>query len=275
MSDEFHSLTEAFAELERRADAAGSEGFAVPPVRRRARIALVAASVVGVAALAVGSTEMLGGSDDSSHAPGAGAQPNSTTTPTQPASSQAAPSTSAPSTSAPSTSAPPIAGSSISIPSTSAPPSSGAGAFHVPRTAHELAHRFRVVLDGSATFSLIDAGVHGAFITGTITTKSGVTGGFDLQIFQNEPGGKATCEDPGLAICTVRRLDDGSSLATGHEPLDSNGVTYQADLVRPDGIDLHMHVSNERDPKGGGDVLAAYPPLSIDDMVAIFTSNRW
>jgi hypothetical protein len=272
MSDEFHSLTEAFAELERRADAAGSEMFAVPPVRRRARTVLVAASVVGVAALAVGSTVLLGGSDESSHAPAAGARPSSATPPTQRAPSQAAPSTSAPSTAAPS-----IAGSSISIPSTSAPSTSGAGGFKVPRTAHELADRFRVVLDGNATFSLTDAGVHGAFITGTLTTKSGVTGGFDLQIFQNDPGSKATCEDPGLAICTVRRLDDGSSLATGHEALDSNsnGVTYQADLVRPDGIDFHMHVSNERDPKRGSDVLAAHPPLSIDDMVAIFTSNRW
>ena len=75
----------------------------------------------------------------------------------------------------------------------------------------------------------------------------------------------------------MRRLDDGSSLATGSEPLQNNadGVTYQADLIRADGVEFLMHVSNERDPKGESAVLGDHPPLSLDQMAQILRSDRW
>jgi hypothetical protein len=116
----------------------------------------------------------------------------------------------------------------------------------------------------------------GAAIVGTLTA-SGVTGGFDLQIFRDEPGGTAQCDDPDRARCTVRRLADGSSLALGREPLQGarNALTYQVNLVRPDGVEFLMHVSNERDPKGASAVLAARPPLTREQMTAIVVSDRW
>jgi hypothetical protein len=134
----------------------------------------------------------------------------------------------------------------------------------------------RIPSGGSVELPVPAGKPNGAAIVGVLTA-GGVSGGYDIQIFQNDPGTKAACDDPDSSTCSVRRLDDGSSLATGHEQLQNNadGVTYQADLIRPDGVEFLMHTSNERDPKGESAVLADHPPLSIDDMVAILTSNRW
>ena len=78
--------------------------------------------------------------------------------------------------------------------------------------------------------------------------------------------------------CTVSRTADGGSLAVGREPLptgEAGGVTYEADLVRSDGVELLMHVSNQRDPKGESQVLAPQPPLTTEQMVSIVSSDRW
>ena len=40
-------------------------------------------------------------------------------------------------------------------------------------------------------------------------------------------------------------------------------------------VEFVMHVSNERDPKGAGAVLAPKPPLRLDQMTEILTSDRW
>ena len=259
------TLNQAFAELERRADAAGAAD-PVPLVRHRHRTLLVAASVVGVAAIATGSALLAGGSDSPSRTPAAGPRNPST-----------------------------------ALASHTAPSSAAPAGFRIPQTAQELADRFRVVLGDSATFTVTDTGQpvtvgvpvripsrgsvalpvptgkpNGAAIVGTLTA-SDVTGGFDIQIFQNDPGTRASCADPDSSTCTVRRLADGSSLATGREPLQNNpdGVTYQADLIRSDGVEFLMHVSNERDPKGESAVLAAHPPLTIDRMTEILTSDKW
>jgi hypothetical protein len=273
---DYDTLRDAFAELERRADAAAPDAQPVPPVGHRHRVALVAASIVGVAALAIGSALLVGGSDSPGRSPAAGPQPTSAAPPSQSSPSQSGPS--------------------------SAPSSAGSGGFQIPQTAHDLAERFRAVLGDTATFTVTDTGhaitigapvripssgsvdlpvpaagkPNGAAIVGVLTA-GGVSGGYDIQIFQNDPGTKATCDDPDSSTCTVRRLDDGSSLATGHEQLQNNpdGVTYQADLIRSDGVEFLMHVSNERDPKGESSVLAAHPPLSVDDMAGILTSDRW
>jgi hypothetical protein len=229
---------------------------------------LVAASVVGVAALASATALLAGGSDRPSRAPAAGGT------------TSAAPSETAPSETAPSSTAP--------------------AGFQIPQTARGLADRFQVVLGDTAAFTVTDTGrpittgvpvripsrgsvelpipagkPNGAAIVGVLTA-AGLSGGFDIQIFQNDPGAKATCDDPDSSTCDVRRLDDGSSLATGSEPLqNADGVTYQADLIRADGVEFLMHVSNERDPKGESAVLGDHPPLTLDQMVQIPRSDRW
>jgi hypothetical protein len=45
-------------------------------------------------------------------------------------------------------------------------------------------------------------------------------------------------------------LTDGSSLAVGREPLGGGGITYLVNLIRVDGVEILMHLSNEGDPKG-------------------------
>jgi hypothetical protein len=117
---------------------------------------------------------------------------------------------------------------------------------------------------------------NGAAIVGTLTS-AGTTGGFDLQIFRASPGSKPMCDDPDRSRCSVRRLADGSWLAVGRErlPNSANGITYQVDLVRSDGVEFLMHVSNERSPKGASDVLATHPPLTTRQMTAIVRSDRW
>jgi hypothetical protein len=177
-----------------------------------------------------------------------------------------------------------------------------AASITIPATADDLAKRFRTVLAGQATFTVTDTGapvsVHfpthhepntqgktgtltrsdaagrpnGAAIVGALTAD-GVTGGFDLQILQNTSDQKATCDDP--EHCTVRRLPDGSTLAIGHSSINGGGVTYQVDLISADGVEILMHVSNQRSPKGESPVLAAHPPLTTDQMAAIVTSDRW
>lgn len=289
------TLTDAFAELERRADAVDQHGGPGAPVRvptkQRTRLLPVAASaltVLGVGAgVAVyagnGDTDAQAGSSPATHSAGHAAT------------------------------APRSAARSVSP--------TGRNGFQIPQTAAELAARFRVVLGDTATFTVrIGEPAHhsrisvetagpsaprvvintpdgtarsgkalpdnkalprsttpqGAFIAGTLTA-AGRTGGFDLQIFPSSPGASAQCDDPAESHCTIRRLPDGSSLAVGSEPLQnsSEAVTYQVDLVRSDGVEFLMHVSNERDPKGASPVLSAQPPLSRQQMVSIVTSERW
>ncbi len=284
---DFHTLTDAFAELERRADAASASLPADTPhhvpVRHRTGLLLVAASVVAVLAVVAATTLLARGrTGGTSGTKAAGAPTTAAAHPATTAGKSAAPKT-----------------------------------FQVPRTPAELTRRFRAVLGDTATFTVTDTGAPvqmslpaaprhtapgapgqsvpavptqsagyqttapagqaiGAAIVGTLTA-SRVTGGYDLQIFRDRPGGTAMCDDPDRSRCTVRRLADGSSLAIGREPLQGapHAVTYQVDLIRPDGVEFLMHVSNERDPKGESSVLAAQPPLTTQQMTAIVTSSRW
>ena len=258
-------LSDAFAELERRADTATSATtFDVPVARGRLRWPLVAAAALGVAAVA-GGVAVVAQSSRPAAAPVAG-------------------------------------GHSVTPrPTTPAPVSATASvAFRVPDSPDELARRFRVVLGNSATFTVTDTGhavtvrvpsyspgagsgaqptmsaspgtPNGAAIVGTLTA-AGVTGGFDLQIFTTTPGSKAFCDSP--TRCSITRLADGSSIAIGRSRVIGGGMTYEADLIRADGVEFLMHVSNERDPKGESTVLANRPPLTQAQMKAIVTSGRW
>jgi hypothetical protein len=272
----FQPLTDAFAELERQADAASATLQREPAVaaRHRSRTPLVAASVIAVLGVAAGGTLLAHG--------------HATHTPART-----------------------VAGGSQQP--TSAMQSTAAVTFEMPSTPAELESRFRAVLGDTATFTVTDTSTpvtvtlpppvrtegpnvpthspnsvrpggvvpssaepNGAAIVGTLTA-SGVTGGFDIQVFRATAGGRAMCDDPDRARCTVSRLADGSSLAVGSEPLQGGAyaVTYQVDLVRADGVEFIMHVSNERDPKGESVLLAAQPPLSRAQMTAIVTSDRW
>jgi hypothetical protein len=273
MSD-FHTLTDAFTELERRADAATAAHPADPVLygapRHRSRPLLIAASVAGVLVIAGGAALL--------------------------ARDQSSPSTSP---------VKPGGGTSELVSSSTAEPVPAA--FQIPQTPDELASRFRTVLGDSATFTVTDTSTGagetvtvpsatepnsvksvaastpaptdestGAAIVGKLTA-SGVTGGFDLQIYRAAPNEKVWCDDPDTAHCTISKLADGSSLAVGRDPLqnDPEGVTYLVNLLRPDGVEFLMHLSNEPDPKGAGAPLAAHPPLTTDQMTAIVTSDLW
>ncbi|WP_158848645.1 hypothetical protein [Saccharothrix deserti] len=266
MSD-LRALTDAFAELERRADAAtAGMPFELPSRARPRRAPLprlvpVVAAVAVVAGLATGAVLLV---------------------PDGPPATQ--------------TAAPPAASSTTLSTVTSEPPPP------VPANPDELAERFRAVLGDTATFVVTETGpgavvmtappappavprvtnapqptvAVGASITGTLTA-SGVTGGFDLAVYPGTAGKKAECNAPDPAtMCTARDLPDGSSLATGQVPLEAaNGMTYEVKLIRPDGVVFTMHLSNQRSPKGSGEQLAPQPPLTIDQLIAIATSDRW
>jgi len=296
---DFDTLTDAFAELERRADAfsaqhapapAGARSGeittidVVPVTARRRRIApafATAAGVLGVGALAIGITVARGGStahDTAQSAAGSGPAVQ-----TQPA------------------------GTSSSAVTTAA-----TGRHTVPSTAAQLEDEFRAVLaatpgiDPGTTFTVTDTGhavqmtlpgpsstapagggpsvpaqslvpngsqQDGAAIVGTLTS-AGVTGGYDLQILRTTAK-TAQCDDPDRSRCSVSTLADGGSLAIGREPLQGGGVTYEADLVRTDGVELLMHVSNARDPKGDSTVLAPNPPLTTAQLTSLLTSPGW
>lgn len=264
MSD-MRALTDAFTELEQRADAASvNRPFPLPPVARPQRrpsswlvpvgvaTAVVAAAATGVALFAHQNATDVQAGDAPRGEPA--------TTP------------------------------SGAPPKTTTPPPPG-----IPNTADELAKRFRLILGDTATFTVTDHGANmkppahgdpsgkpemvGAGISGTLTA-AGVTGGYDLDIDPGDPGGKAMCDETPIGVkhnCSLDTLPDGSSVAIQKEGLanSSTGMTYLVELVRPNGLGLIMHVSNERSPKGASPVLAPQPPLTTDQMLTILTSDRW
>ena len=262
MSD-FRTLNEAFDELGRRADAAPTSEHAPP--RPHSHFALIAASVVAVLVVAAGAV-LLARPWHHSSANQAGGSPGSAA---EVSVAQSAPVSGPQPTTA-------------SAPSSQPAPPPASHKFQIPQTANELADQFRAVLGNDATFTVTDgepaSATHtgGAFIGGTLTS-SGVTGGFDLQIIPASKGDTAWCDDSDISTCSVSHQPDGSSLAVGHEPLQTvpGGVTYQANLIWADGTEFLMHVSNARDPKGESALLGEHPPLTIDQMTAIVTSDRW
>ncbi|MFL6120819.1 hypothetical protein [Actinophytocola sp.] len=275
---DLRTLHDAFAELERRADAASAGALSTAPGPRRAlglRLVPVAATVVAVAGLAAGAMWLVPGGNTGA---AAGGPPTTTTV------------------------------------ATAAPTTEPA----VPSTTEDLANRFRRVLGNTATFEVSDSGgvgveehppsggprsVPGSAETNTsgpsvpttsVTTRSnddaigngvvirgtltaaGVTGGFDLQMYGMDPGAGVWCDDPDRSTCTQSTLPDGTKLAIGQEPLqETGGITYLLNVVRPDGTVILMHLSNMGDAKGAGGVLAPQPPLTTEQLKAIAASDRW
>lgn len=271
---DLHTLNEAFTELERRADAVSTAGRPAPtsPTRRRtprrgATLVPVAATVAAVAGMVAVVALLVPGGESGTQV--GAAPPDRTATTTLP------------------------------VPRTSELADDA-----VPDDPDELAERFRAVLGETATFVVTETGAGvrgtvppssatapgtkptstpkteyvGAAILGTLTS-SGNSGGFDLGIYPADRGGDKSCaQRPDLSRCTDRTLPDGSTLIIGrYDELEgpAGGITYSVELLRADGVEFIMHLSNLHDPKGAGPKLAPKPPLTLAQMVEIVTSDRW
>lgn len=264
-------LNEAFTELERRADAATADRPSGVGRRRRpptyVRVAAMAATVTVVAGLAVGAVLLAPGDNSGTNS---GAPPGKA-----------------------STTAPPVSSTVAAEP-------------QLPDDPDELIERFRAVLGGLATFEVTekapgavvatlpppttdmpttavtqipDEEYVGAYIAGTLTSH-GTTGGFDLAVYPDEDALAHHCPDGDLGdrTCVERELPDGSRLILDNMPLQvSGGRTYGVDYLGADGTTIDIHVSNLLDPKGpsGSPKLADQPPLTIEQLVTIVTSELW
>jgi hypothetical protein len=261
MSD-LRTLHDAFAELERRADAAAAGTAPVVRPRRAVRLVPIAATVVAVAGLVAGAVWLVPG--------------DSASTPT--ASSSTAPSTTTARSPVPATPDELIARFRVVLGDTATfevtqketvsggPPSSK----NNPPPGSELAVPQTVNPDFPTS----------AFIVGTLTS-AGVTGSFSLMIYPSDSDPGVWCDSARSKDCHVSTLPDGSRLATGSVRPDRGAVSYMACLTRPDGTMVLMHVSNQEDPGGagikspGGKILAPQPPLTLDQLKAIVTSGKW
>ncbi len=269
MSD-LRTLHDAFAELERRADAAAAGAAPVTRPRRAVRLVPIAATLVAVASLVVGALWLVpGGSGTHAASP--------------PTTSSTAPAT-----------------------TTARSP--------VPTSPDDLIARFRAVLGDTATFEVTekttvprlsstttppspntpppgagsvvtpqpvdpDAPTH-ALVFGTLTS-AGVTGSVGLMIYPSDSEPDEWCRLSRKENCDVSTLRDGSRLATGTARPAPGAVSYLACLKRPDGTMVLMQVSNQEDPEGaalnspGGEIHSPRPPLTLDQMKAIVTSDKW
>jgi hypothetical protein len=191
------------------------------------------------------------------------------------------------------------------------PPTTAPSTAHGPVniTSDDLIARFRVVLGDTATFevttketlpppssanptppppgtgSVVTPGVEepdpdgrfGAIAGGTLTS-AGVTGGFFLSVHPND---SEPCRLTRADDCEVSTLPDGSQLTTAIARPAPGAVSYMAGLKRPDGTMVLMFLSNQEDPLGtaintpGGEIYSAQPPLTLDQLKAIVTSDKW
>jgi hypothetical protein len=180
----------------------------------------------------------------------------------------------------------------------------------VPTSPDDLIARFGVVLGDTATFEVTtkttvsppssanpnppppgtgsvvtpqledpDASI-GAIIGGTLTS-AGVTGSFFLTIYPSDSEPAVWCGHSRPEDCDVSTLPDGSRLTTGTARLAPGAVSYMAGLRRPDGTTVLMLVGNQEDPGGaainspGGRIYSSQPPLTLDQLKAIVTSDKW
>ncbi|CCH29998.1 hypothetical protein ABZ816_31990 [Actinosynnema sp. NPDC047251] len=268
---ELRTLHDAFAELERRADATAMGTAPVARPRRAVRLVPVAATAVAVAVLVAGAVWLVPG-DSGTHTAGPPSAAPITTVargpvPASPddliarfrvvlgdtATFEATTQVTLP------------AGSASS--QNPSPPGSG---LVVPLT--------------------VDPGAPTSALLGGTLNSAGVTGSFSLTILpgDSEPG--AWCSfrrtGPGLLParpedCVVSTLPDGSRLATETARPAPGAVSHMASLKRPDGTTVLLHVGNQEDPHGaainspGGRIYSPQPPLTLDQLKAIVTSGKW
>ncbi|WNV81920.1 hypothetical protein [Umezawaea sp. Da 62-37] len=267
--NDLRTLHDAFTELERRADAAAMGMAPAPRPRRAMRLVPVAATVVAVAGLVAGVVLLV------------------------------------PSDSGTQTAGWPSASSTAAPPTPRGP---------VPHSPDELIARFRVVLGDTATFEVTqehimsntpapsnrpsepppepgsivtlsplspevpDASTH-AMVGGTLTS-AGVTGSFSLVMGPNGSEPDSWCGYSRID-CDVSTLPDGSRLAIGTGHRAPGAVSHLACLKRPDGTMVLMQIGNQGDPSGaeigspGSDLYAPQAPLTLDQLKAIVTSDKW
>lgn len=236
---DLRTLTDAFAELERRADAAMPATFAPHPPPRRHRLVPVAAALAVAVGLVTGGVLFTPEDGTRTGGPPSGV----TTTP-------------------------------FTVPSTPAELATrfravlgDTATFDVLDT--EVPDELRVA-PGPTPMPL----VRGPAISGTLTA-SDVTGGFVLYVYQDDPGASSWCA-PGTQLhdCTaITSPPDGSWVSVGkRQSADSPPrITYEVNRLRRDGFRIILHVSNDHD----GEVLAQKPPLTTDQLVTIATSGSW
>ncbi|MET0237583.1 MAG: hypothetical protein ABW224_23260 [Kibdelosporangium sp.] len=261
MSD-LRTLHDAFTELERRADAADMGTAPVTRQRRAVRLVPIAATVVAVAGLVAGAVWLVPGD---SGTPAAG---------------------------------PPTTSSSTMARSP------------VPASPDDLIARLRVVLGDTATFAVTTKttvpgaspssaksrqpgtesvvtplpanpdGPTSALVGGTLTS-AGVTGSFGVTIYPSDSDPSEWCSRSRGRDCDLSTLPDGSRLATGTAQPAPGAVSHLACLKRPDGTTILMLVGNQEDPQGavinspGGAIYSPRPPLTLDQVKAIVTSDKW
>jgi hypothetical protein len=279
MSD-LSTLRDAFDALEERADAAGAAApLDFRPARRPARVLAPVGAAVAVAATAAvvvvwqqsGSTRPTGTPAGASTAvlppvSSAASTPAATPTPT-PSAEQFPPSTGQTLTAKVREI---LAGTAtIAVTETAVP-----GAVTLTAPSGPPPSEVSPTIPIGSAVALPSSGGSGASIVGTLTA-GGRSGGFNLDVYKTAPGSKATCD--GGTDCTVRSLPDGTSLAVGswHDDEVSGGVTYQVEAVRPDGKDVLLHLSTERDAKGHSTTIASALPLTVAQMTAFVTDDRW
>lgn len=263
MSD-LRTLHDAFAELERRVDAAAAGVAPVVRPRRAVRLVPVMATVVAVAALFAGAVWLVPGN---SGTPAAG----------------------------PPTPAPATTTARNPVPAT---PDELVARFKVV-----LGDTATVDVTQKHTFSggpvssgnnappggevvLVPETVNPNFPThalvGGTLTAAGVTGSFSLVVHPGGDSGPGTwCRTYHPVDCVVSTLPDGSQLATETARMAPGSLSYMACLKRLDGTMIRLQISNQEDPAGavigtpGGLFHASQPPLTLEQMKAIVTSGKW
>ncbi|WP_367132463.1 hypothetical protein [Saccharothrix sp. HUAS TT1] len=258
MSD-LRTLHDAFAELERRADAATPAAAPVVLPRRAVRPAAVLATAAAVAGLVAGAVWLAPG-DSGTRA----ADPLTTT------------SSSATTTRGPVPTSPDdliarfrvVLGDTATFEATQKLTVPGASPSAQPGP-------------GTVVTRLDDPTAPGnALISGTLTS-AGVTGSFALTIYPTESEPGEWCDLSRVQDCVVSTLPDGSRLATGTARPAPGALSHMACLKRPDGTVVLLHVGNQEDPMGaatnspGGAFHAPQPPLTPDQLKAIVTSDKW
>ena len=191
-----------------------------------------------------------------------------------------------------------------STPAASQPSTSSSTAqSSVPISPDDLIARFRVVLGDTATFEATKKGTVpaprpskqpgtgsgvtplegpsvGAYIAGTLTSAGGA-GGFGLMLQSSGSEPDEWCKISRAKDCVVSTLPDGSRLTTATARPAPGAVSYLAGVVRPDGTSILMEVGNQEASSGaaigspGGRIQSPQAPLTLDQLKAIVTSDKW
>jgi hypothetical protein len=273
MSD-LRTLNDAFAELERQVDAAARGTAPVVRPRRAMRLVPVAATVVAVAGLVAGAVWLVPGG---SGTPAAG------------------PATSSSSALSTTTARSPVPASPDDLIARFRVVLGDTATFEVT-TKHTLSGGPPSSKNNTppGSVQIVPQTVNPDFPTSALVggklTSADITGSFMLAITPSDSEPSQWCSyhrtGPGMPPirpedCHVSTLPDGSRLATETARLAPGAVSYLACLKRPDGTTVLLRVGNQEDPSGaaiespGGRIYSPQPPLTLDQLKAIVTSDKW